>query len=169
MITIPKWTANGPVELEWEGEMRHIPQWTNMQLNAGGLHYDPEYWGPDATSFDPTRWDASNKDSYLAQNDGVSGLSGPGLEYPTIHRPARGAFVAFSDGLRSCVGKKFAQVEFAAILAVLLRDYEVVLAQRPGESMEKARERAWEIYEGSTTMLTLSMGEDVPLKFRKEL
>lgn len=166
---VPKQTSYSPVELEYEGKSHHIPPLTSMNIGAGGLHYHTEYWGPNATSFDPTRWDASNKDSYLARNDGASGLSGPGLEYSTIHRPVRGAFIGFSDGLRSCVGKKFAQVEFVAILAVLLRDYEVFLAQRSGESMEHTRERALEIFEESRTVLTLSMWEDVPLKFQREI
>lgn len=54
-----------------------------------------------------------------------------------------------------------------AIFAVLLRDYEVLLSQGPGESLEKARERAWEVFEGSRSILTLSMWDDVPLRFRR--
>ncbi|KAK2762707.1 hypothetical protein FQN54_000881 [Arachnomyces sp. PD_36] len=167
VITVPKWTAYSPVELEYNGEKHILPQWTNIDLDAGGLHYDPEYWGPDATSWDPTRWDASNKNSFLAQNEGTPGLTAAGLEHSTIHKPVRGAFIGFSDGLRSCVGKKFAQVEFVAVLAVLLRDYEVLLERGEGEKEEDVRERAWRVYGESMTVLTLSMVEDVPLRFRK--
>ena len=169
VITIPKYTGNSPSQLEYNDEMYQLPQHTNININPTGLHYNTEYWGPDAASFDPSRWDASNKDSFLARNDGTSGLSGPGLEYSTIHRPVRGAFVAFSDGFRACVGKKFAQVEFIAVLAVLFRDYEVSLARGPGESVEKVQERAWKALNGSKTVLTLAMEEDVPLSFRRKL
>jgi cytochrome P450 len=162
-VSISKWTASSPAQLEHDGESYTLPPKTCINLNATDLHYSTEYWGPDASSFDPSRWDASNKESYLARNDGVSGLAGPGLEHATLHRPARGAYIPFSDGMRACVGKKFAQVEVVAVLAVLLKDYEVCLGDEEG-----AKSQAWRAIEGSVTILTLGMVEDVPLVFRRK-
>lgn len=83
-----------------------------------------------------------------------------GLEFPTIHRPVRGAYVPFSDGVRACLGKKFAQVEFVAALAVMVKQYRIELA---GDS-EEFRQKAERALEGGLYVLTLGMEEDVPLR-----
>ena len=137
-----------------------------MHLNA--LHYRSDYWGPDVRSFVPERWDARNKESFLARNDGVEGLIAPGLEYNTLHKPIRGSYLPFSDGNRACIGKKFAQVEYVAILATIFRDYEVSLAKiSPNESQEATEKRAWKVLGDSFSVITLTMQDDVPLYFRK--
>ena len=43
-------------------------------------------------------------------------------------RPAKGAYLPFSDGHRACLGRRFAQVEILATLAVILQNYTVELA-----------------------------------------
>ncbi|EXJ94703.1 hypothetical protein A1O1_03100 [Capronia coronata CBS 617.96] len=45
-----------------------------------------------------------------------------------MYRPPRGAYVPFSDGYRACLGRRFAQVEVLATLAVILQTYSVELA-----------------------------------------
>lgn len=40
----------------------------------------------------------------------------------------RGTLLTFSDGARVCLGRKFAQAEYIAFFACLLRDYSVELA-----------------------------------------
>ncbi|OJJ34477.1 hypothetical protein ASPWEDRAFT_60847 [Aspergillus wentii DTO 134E9] len=164
VVTTPKWTANTSCTITYLDQQYTLPPKVNINLNANGLHYSKEYWGPDAHLFNPQRWDKTNQASYLAQNDSLSGLSGPGLEYPTIHRPVRGAYIPFSDGFRACVGKKFAQVEFVAALAVLVMGYKIGLA---GDDEKKTRRNAKRVLEESATVLTLMMGEDVPLSFCK--
>lgn len=63
------------------------------------------YWGDDAETFRPARFDTRE-----------------GKTYP------RDAFLPFSDGMRGCIGKRFAQVEAVCILATLLQRYEISLA-----------------------------------------
>lgn len=46
----------------------------------------------------------------------------------TFYKPPKGAFVPFSDGHRSCLGKRFAQVELLAVLSVIFTKYSVELA-----------------------------------------
>jgi len=45
-----------------------------------------------------------------------------------LYRPPKGAYLPFSDGYRACLGRRFAQVEVLATLAVILQKYSVELA-----------------------------------------
>ena len=54
---------------------------------------------------------------------------GKELETPSdFYKPPRGAFFPFSEGARSCIGKRFAPVELLALLAVVFSKYSVELA-----------------------------------------
>lgn len=103
---------------------------------------------------------------------------------PTLFRPAKGAYIPFSDGYRSCLGRRFAQVEILAVLAVIFRTWTVELdvsmflsdedfakatdAQKR-EAWEKADARARDLLEtGMGTIITIQMrGGKVPFKFVK--
>lgn len=43
-------------------------------------------------------------------------------------KPVKGSYIPFSDGFRSCIGRRFAQVEILAVLAVIFSQYSVELA-----------------------------------------
>jgi cytochrome P450 len=45
-----------------------------------------------------------------------------------LYKPGKGAYIPFSDGYRSCIGRRFAQVEALAALAVIFQNYSVELA-----------------------------------------
>lgn len=168
VVSIPKWTANSGANITYENQSYRLPPETYVNLNVTGLHYAEEYWGSDAAMFNPWRWDRRNRDSALAENDGIEGLLAPGLEHGTIHRPARGSFIAFSDGVRACLGKKFAQVEFVVVIAVLFRDYRIGLAPRNArETAEGTRKRAMQALQCNSAFLTLGMRDVVPLSFEK--
>lgn len=163
VITIPKCTGDSPSVIHYDGKDHVLEPGTYINLNTNGLHYSEEYWGDDVTLFRPQRWDARNKDSFLARNDDLPGLAGPGLEYPTIHKPYRGAYIPFSDGFRACLGKKFSQVEFVAALTTVLQQYRIELA----DNSEKGRMNAERVLNQSTAIITLAMREEVPLLFRR--
>lgn len=66
----------------------------------------------------------------------------------SLLRPPRGAYLPFSDGHRSCLGRRFAQVEVMVILAVFFQTYSVELAvPESDESVEKMdseeRKKIW--------------------------
>ncbi|KAE8380606.1 cytochrome P450 [Aspergillus bertholletiae] len=164
---IPRWTGDSAVNITYHNRSYLLPPHVHVDLDVSGLHYAEEYWGPDVDIFDPKRWDKRNTESFLAKNEG-EGLSGPGLEYDTIHKPIRGSYIPFSDGLRACVGKKFAQVEFVVAMAIIFRKYRVMLAKSSErETVEDMRRRAEEALGGSTAFITLSMRGKVPLLFQK--
>ncbi|KAL4925351.1 cytochrome P450 [Aspergillus undulatus] len=167
VVSIPKLTASSGADLTYNEQTHHLPPNVRVNLNGSALHQTERYWGPEANIFDPRRWDKRNSDSFLAQNDGVEGLSGPGLESHEIHRPVRGAYIPFSDGIRACMGKKFAQVEFVAVLAFIFRQYRVTPGKQQGESDEDARKRVERALRGSSTSLTLATMDEVPLTFHR--
>ncbi|KAF7905024.1 uncharacterized protein EAF01_005546 [Botrytis porri] len=60
------------------------------------------------------------------------------IEADTSHH-----FMPFAWGQRVYPGKKFAQVELVAVLAVLFKDWRVEIIPNDGETGKQARERAW--------------------------
>lgn len=101
-----------------------------------------------------------------------------------LYRPLRGAYIPFSDGFRACIGRRFAQVEVLAVLAVLFSQYSVELAvdrwatdeevEKMGEAerkevWEKARDSAMEkLRTGMQSIITLQLRNGVvPLRFVK--
>jgi cytochrome P450 len=99
----------------------------------------------------------------------------------TLLKPPRGAYIPFSEGYRACLGRRFAQVEILAVLAVIFNHYSVELAvddwatDEEVEKMdmqarrvvwEKARQRArWLMREGMGVIITMQMRKGVvPLR-----
>ncbi|KAL3482764.1 cytochrome P450 [Aspergillus germanicus] len=167
VVSIPKLTPPSGAEIVYNDKIHHLPPNVRVNLNCNALHSSSEYWGLDVETWNPSRWDKRNPDSFLAKNDAVDGLSGPGLESNNIHKPHRGSFIPFSDGMRACVGRKFAQAEFVAALVVLFRKYRVTPAILEGESIQDSRKRTERALQESSTFLTLSLTEKVPLRFEQ--
>ena len=70
---------------------------------------------------------ASNTDHPVSFND--EDMRGPpGLDTSSLFKPIKGSYIPFSDVYRSCLGRRFSQIEILVVLAVILRDYSVELA-----------------------------------------
>jgi cytochrome P450 len=136
VLQIPKWTGEGP-EVKTLGPFV-LPPKTSVNITNMGLHYNPKSWGEDADKFRPER--------FLSDPTSVSKSNWD-----------RNAWSPFSEGPRSCLGKKFSQVEFVAALAMLVQRYEVGLAKGvdPTTVLD------------STHLLTLKPKVAVKLEFRK--
>jgi len=65
------------------------------------------------------------------------------LEDEHIYHPQYGAFIPFSSGPRVCPGKKFAQVEFVAVIARLFRRHRCSPVLLKGETMVEAKKRVF--------------------------
>lgn len=63
----------------------------------------------------------------LAAEDGL-GINEAADTSERLYRPLKGAYLPFSDGYRACIGRRFAQVEVLATLAVILQTCSVELA-----------------------------------------
>ncbi|KAI1760081.1 cytochrome P450 [Hypoxylon sp. FL1150] len=158
-VPVAKWTENTTQVLRIGGKAITIPPDTMVIPSYTAIHTHPDYWGSDALSWRPSRWivtKASDKATGLDEEDLIT--------------PQRGTFIAWSEGERSCPGKKFSQVEFVATMAGLFRDWRVEPIQRRGERIEDARARVLElILKDSAQVLLLQMlhPERAPLAWKK--
>ncbi|XP_010881640.2 thromboxane-A synthase isoform X1 [Esox lucius] len=79
-----------------------IPKGATLEIPAGFLHYDPEYW-PEPKKFNPERFTAEAKAS----------------RHPFVYLP-------FGAGPRSCVGMRLAQLEIKIALVHVFRRFNIV-------------------------------------------
>ena len=149
-----------------------LPAHCRVYLSAPGVHYNPKYW-PDPYKLDPHRWDTSYTYTSKAadtaagsQRHGAeeedSDLKHNGSILAERTRHMRGTLLTFSDGARTCLGRKFAQSEYMAFLAAVLREYRVVLA-RGMDAVKVERD----LYGKSAGKLTLAMVDGVRLELIK--
>ena len=136
---IPKGTRKGSQQTIRSGSHEFtIPEDTALQFLAVSVHHNPKYWPSDPASsgkedldeFRPRRW-LARFDSMSTRNADTNHRHperGPGLEPSTsLFRPHAGAYIPFSTGHRGCIGRRFAQVEMFAVVAVIFKDYSLEL------------------------------------------
>ncbi|KAG9089767.1 hypothetical protein FS749_001071 [Ceratobasidium sp. UAMH 11750] len=90
-----------------------VPAGANVIMSILATHYNPRYW-PEPEEFRPARFSGTyNKD----------------------------AFLAFGTGRRMCIGRRFAETEATAVIAMILARYEISIdsskfATVPGETVQ---------------------------------
>jgi cytochrome P450 len=109
-------------------------------LNIASLHTNPAYWGSDSLEFRPDRFITSSS-----------------LGEIELLVPPPGNFLPWAGGPRVCPGKKFAQVEFVAVIAKLFLNHRVRPQQEAGETMEMAVKRVMKCVLDSGITITLRM------------
>ncbi|GAB7360880.1 hypothetical protein MBLNU230_g0866t1 [Neophaeotheca triangularis] len=201
VIGIPKSTPPGrPQGLQSQNKQVTIPGGCFIYLASAALHRNPKFWPHtderDLRAFRPERWlldttsssgsKPTDSDNAYAEEEGLD-FDGPDKRADTaasLFRPEKGSYVPFSEGYRSCLGRRFAQVEILAVLAVIFKRYSVELDVRAfmtDEELEvadegakrvvweKARARATELLrDGMMTVITIQMRKGkVPLRFVK--
>ena len=143
VLNIPKSTAPGrPQQITLVGKQHVIPGGTHIFLSAA-IHRNPKYWPSssdttqpgttqDVNRFRPERWlvDTKTADRFVDIQYDDEELRGPSGEDTSsqLFKPIKGSYIPFSDGFRSCIGRRFAQVEILAVLAVVFTQYSVELA-----------------------------------------
>jgi cytochrome P450 len=127
-----------PVEV---GTTTHIlPPGCRVYLSTPAVHYNDDYW-ENATELKPERWSEAHSYGNSSADTTPSGghTSNPtsddskqtkssSIAADKAHQ-RRGTLITFSDGARSCRGRKFAQAEYVAFFAALLYEFEVTLAE----------------------------------------
>lgn len=156
-VPIAKSTGKEARTLRVGGKTIVVPGNTLVIPHHLAVHTHPKYWGCDTLEWKPSRWinSTSNSDSF----DGE-----------TIMTPRKGSFIAWSEGLRICPGKKFSQVEFVASMAAIFRDWYVEPLLEEGESLEVARKRVLKLVEedtGQVLLLQMLHPERAPLVWKR--
>ncbi|GME48497.1 uncharacterized protein K452DRAFT_130448 [Neofusicoccum parvum] len=157
LLSIVKGTQDNTTDLTIDNRSYTVPPNTRVILNLNAVHTHPRYWGDDSLEWKPSRW------ILTAEGDGAS------IDREYILTPPRGAFMAWSEGNRACPGKKFAQVEHAAVMAALFRSHRVDPVELAGEDAEQARKRTTDCIADSGMVLLFQMlrPQDVALTWSR--
>ncbi|KAJ3325460.1 hypothetical protein HDV06_004319 [Boothiomyces sp. JEL0866] len=129
-----------------------IPAGTIVDLHTHALHYNAKYWGDDALEFKPERWFADQnaaKDSTV-----VAEMVKKDLPLKSFFSYNKYAFIPFSEGIRSCLGKRFAEIEIVTVLSMLCQRF----------TFEFAKEQEISV---SDLGVTIQSTEQFELKFTK--
>lgn len=95
------------------------------------------------------------------------------LEHEQLFEPRKGTYFPWSDGPQYCPGKKFAQVEFVAVLAGLFQSHRARLAKKEGDGevvgREDAKKKILACCEDSeqTLLLRMRSADDMRLAWEK--
>jgi cytochrome P450 len=194
VISIPKSVRKDQDQtIVIKGKKQVLPKKAFINLNAVGVHRNPNYWpsrGPskisgrpnDLDDFVPERWlvkEGSRSDidtpdqSDSEKEEDFGGFTGQ-TSAAELFRPVRCSFIPFSDGSRSCLGRRLAQVEVMAVLAVIFQKYSIELAvdkwatdeevekmsrQEKIDLYMKARQKAQALIRTASTRITLKLHE----------
>jgi len=95
--------------------------------------FQPERWllaaGDDGEEVQHASRGSSKQDmpTEAVTSDGL-GINEAADTSERLYRPVKGSYLPFSEGYRACLGRRFAQVEVLATLAVIFQNYSVELA-----------------------------------------
>ncbi|MCJ1355077.1 MAG: hypothetical protein MMC33_005068 [Icmadophila ericetorum] len=158
VIIQPRHTSTTPQPLTIAGKTYLIPANTAISLNIHANHVSPEYFAPDPLAWRPARWITA----------GAGGRTGIGRE--ELVELAPGTFTPWTGGPRICPGKKFAQVEFTAVMAVVFRQMRVEPVVASGQKIEEVRKQVVAMAEDSQlqpTTLQMREGGRIALAWRQ--
>lgn len=132
-----------------------IPAQTFVLPSLMAVHAHTRYWGADSLLWRPARWIVSDPLGSKA-----------GLDAESLFMPVQGTYFPWSDGQRNYPGKKFAQVEFVAVIANLFREHKVLPKRMVGESEKRARRRVLETVDDSAVKMLLQMKDPARVAVR---
>jgi cytochrome P450 len=187
VVAIPKRAPapQGDQVITIDGEKHTIAGGMHIIITAVSVHRNPRYWpsrpskihpgSDDINDFEPERWFRSSDSDKDEVEDGdtedYGGFKGRDTS-DSLFRPPRGAFVPFSDGARSCLGRRIAQVEMLAAIAVISQKYSLELAvdewatdeevenmsvEERKQVYKKAQDKCRDTIRQATSMLSLKL------------
>ena len=208
VIDIPKIVRGHEQRMTFEGRTVVVPPDTIIHISAVGVHRNPRYWphgpsrltgkGHDLDDWAPERWlsyskkpsKSSSSLDKLANDDETLDDSQEentttfektaNITDNSLFSPPKGSFIPFSEGAKACPGKRFAQVEITAAIAVIFKDYSMELdvsewasdEQVEGMSTDKKRMtygkamvKARKLIAGSQSEIFLRMRGECPVRF----
>ncbi|KAI1117004.1 cytochrome P450 [Nemania sp. NC0429] len=141
--------SESPLSLKVGDKTLVLPPKALLVPSYASLQTDPKYWGANSLEWVPSR--------FIKTGD-QAGTGGSLFDKEEFVTPDRGIFLAWSGGARDCVGRKFSQVEFVAVMISLFADGRVNPVLADGETPDAARKRILaQIEEDSAPVLLLQM------------
>ena len=130
-----------------------MPPHTGVMPSLLAIQTHPKYWR-NPLLWMPQRWisSPSASGSSISSSDITTQL-----QHEQIVIPTEGTYFPWSAGPQNCPGLKFAQVEFVAVLAYLIRNHRMEIVHRPNESSAQAKERVLATTEDCDVGLLLRM------------
>ena len=148
IMQMPKTTLGLPQPLEVDGKTLYVPPHTKVNVVISAAHRNPNSWPKQRKSLEEdsdieTRSRISNENSagdstkdldsfrperWLSSPTSPTTINNESLPTTLPFRPQKGAYIPFSDGRRSCIGRRFALIEAVAVVATIFRSYSVELA-----------------------------------------
>ena len=114
-----------------------IPPHTRVMPSLLAVKLHPEYW-QDPMRWQPRRWISVSASQSPSKSDSDVATQ---LRQETLVSPVEGTYFPWSDGPQNSTGAKFAQVEFVAVLACLIRGHQIEVIHGPNESSREMKER----------------------------
>ncbi|KAI6710808.1 hypothetical protein JHW43_006682 [Diplocarpon mali] len=205
VIAIPKQVTKSQDQvIVIDGKKFTLPAGARIGLNTVGVHRNPRYWPTqpskvssrpnDLYDFRPERWLVKNTpdgkqqldaDLEFEEEDNFGGFTGSDTA-ASLFRPSRGAYLPFSDGPRSCLGRRLAQVKVVGILSVVFQKYSVELAvdewatddevtkmtdSEKVKLYKRAQDKARQTIRKATSVITLKLHESpayIPVRVVKK-
>lgn len=202
VVGVPKCTPkDSPQTLEVAGKTCTVPADCYIILSTPAVHRNPKQWptGPpsnpnkpihplsnldnDLEEFKPERWildpnakhTATMPDQIADTEASDLGINTAADTSAALYAPRKGAYIPFSEGHRSCIGRRFAQVEILAVLALIFTRYSVELAvdaYASDEEVEKMDDQAkFKVWDTARAEVNRQMNEDmgsiITLQLRK--
>jgi cytochrome P450 len=206
VINLPKSVRKDQdVPMIVDGQKYLFPKGAYINISIAAVHKNDKFWpsrGPskitdsknDLGDFIPERWLLNNNIAVPKTdlphiddpegNDAYGGFTGTSTAAGLV-RPTAGSYMPFSDGARSCLGRRLAQVEMMAMIAVIFQKWSVELAvddwatdeevkkmgsKEKKELYEKAMERTRTDLLAATSRITLKLHEGrtyIPMRLVK--
>ncbi|KAI9878026.1 MAG: hypothetical protein M1830_002146 [Pleopsidium flavum] len=155
IMALPKYTNQHSQILKVGNKTISIDLDTMVVPSLLAMHTHPKYWKQDPLVWRPSRWISSS--SSPSSSNGSNCTISARLECEELFVPTKGSYFPWSDGPQNCPGKKFAQVEFVAVIACLLQAHRVQLHRAEGGDLESARKWILAVCEDSEHGLLLRM------------
>lgn len=152
IISLPKWTTERPTELRVGNRTITIPPRSGINPSVLATHVHPDYW-TDPLEWKPSRWIIPNSESSDIASE-------------RLFEPPKGTFYPWSDGPQICLGVKFSQVEFVAVMAALLKETRLEVVREEGETNEDVVERVRGVTEDCDMQMLLRMKAPERVKLR---
>ena len=180
------------------GNKHVLPAGLSISAVALCAHRNPNWWptkpsertgaSTDLDDYLPERWYRATRAENSQEQEGAGdegvdeggGYQGSNTS-ASLYRPVRGSYVPFSDGGRSCLGRRIAMVEMIAALAVIFQNYSVELAvddwadddavdgmkeEERRRVYAKAQETARATIDKATAILTLKLNDGLNIPIR---